>query len=206
MSIIQIYYLHKGDDKPFYIGKTKNTKIRILDHKNKFGRDTQIQEIDRVSFNEWKYWESYWIEQFKQWGFNLINKNKGGGGSISLSEATKQLIRQKTINREYLQKWKDNVSLATKGKPKNHPITRGNNISKAKKGIPNPKLKETRTGKPHPKKSWKVKQFDLNSNFIQNWKDAKTAGETLNIKPALIRDAAIGRQKTAGGYKWSYGK
>jgi hypothetical protein len=206
MSIIQIYYLHKGDNKPFYVGKTKNIKIRILDHKNKFGRDTQIQEITSVPLNEWKHWEQYYIDLYTTQGFILKNKNKGGGGSTNLTEYTKQLISKKLLGREYPQEWKDKVSLATKGKPKHNSITRGLNISKAKKGKPNPKLKETRTGKPHPKQGWKIKQFDLHLNHLQDWEDAKTAGEILNIKPALIRDAAIGKQKTAGGYKWQYDK
>jgi len=36
--------------------------------------------LDIVDEDEWKFLECYWIEQFRQWGFNLLNQNKGGGG------------------------------------------------------------------------------------------------------------------------------
>jgi hypothetical protein len=77
-----IYYLHKGDNIPFYIGKTKNLSLRLYDHKHTYGRDVLIEEIDLVEDKEWKFWEKYWVEQFKIWGFKLKNKNNGGGGSL----------------------------------------------------------------------------------------------------------------------------
>jgi hypothetical protein len=42
---------------------------------------------------DWKYWESYWMEQFKQWGFTLLNQNKGGGGPEQYTEEQKQKMR-----------------------------------------------------------------------------------------------------------------
>lgn len=79
--MISIYYLHKGDNIPFYIGKTNNLSIRLYNHKHTYGIETLIEEIDLVEGKEWKFWECYWVEQFKNWGFNLENKNNGGGGS-----------------------------------------------------------------------------------------------------------------------------
>ncbi len=35
MDIIFIYYLHRGDGIPFYIGKTKDLKQRLREHKSK---------------------------------------------------------------------------------------------------------------------------------------------------------------------------
>jgi hypothetical protein len=206
MENIFIYYLHHGDNQPFYIGKTKSLKTRLSSHKRKFGKNIQICELTIVKQNEWKFWETYYINLYKEKGYNLKNNNTGGGGCNKQSEYSKQLIRKKLTGRYYPKEWSIKQSMSTKGKSKNHPLDRGENISKAKKGIPNPKLKEARTGKPHPKKGWKIKQFDLYSNHIKDWESAKIAGETLNISPALIRDAALGKQKTAGKYKWNYDK
>lgn len=206
MKPIYIYYLHNGNNKPFYIGKTQSLKTRLSSHKRKFGKNTQICEIIKIEESDWKFWENYYINLYKEKGYNLKNNNNGGGGCDKLSEHSKQLIREKLIGRYYPEEWRIKQSMATKGKSKNHPPDRGENISKAKKGIPNPKLKEVRTGKPHPKKGWKIKQFDSHLNHIKDWESAKIAGETLNISPALIRDAALGKQKTAGGYKWTYDK
>jgi hypothetical protein len=77
-----IYYLHKGDNIPFYIGKTINPKDRKYQHKNTFGKDTILEEIDEVPTDNWLFWETFYISLFKSWGFNLQNQNNGGGGSI----------------------------------------------------------------------------------------------------------------------------
>jgi hypothetical protein len=77
-----IYYLHKGDNIPFYIGKTINPKDRKYQHKNTFGKDTILEEIDEVPTDNWLFWETFYISLFKSWGFNLQNQNDGGGGSI----------------------------------------------------------------------------------------------------------------------------
>jgi len=39
---------------------------------------------------------------------------------------------------------------------------------------------------------------------IKEWESSKHAGEALNIAPDLIRAAARGVQKTAGGFIWEY--
>jgi hypothetical protein len=35
--------------------------------------------IDEVT-SDWKFWERYWIQQFKTWGFSLTNATLGGEG------------------------------------------------------------------------------------------------------------------------------
>jgi hypothetical protein len=90
-KITYIYFLHKGDNIPFYIGKSVNPSLhRSYQHKYKYGKDTILEVIDEVSTDEWIFWESFWINQMKQWGFSLLNLNNGGGGSINLSEEIKK--------------------------------------------------------------------------------------------------------------------
>ena len=91
-----IYYLEKNT-LPFYIGKTKNSKSREADWKREYGEDIKFYIIDEVNIEEWKQWECYWIEQFKVWGFDLINQNKGGGGPNTHSDKTIEKIRSKKI-------------------------------------------------------------------------------------------------------------
>jgi len=91
-KITYIYFLHKGDNKPFYIGKSVNKNlVRAYQHKKTYGKDTIIEVIDIVNTTEWKFWEKYWISQFKSWGFTLLNKNNGGGGPIKYSDYSKKL-------------------------------------------------------------------------------------------------------------------
>jgi hypothetical protein len=91
-KLTYIYFLHKGNNIPFYIGKSINKNLhRSYQHKKTYGKDTLIEIIDIVENKDWKFWESYWIEQFKQWGFSLENKNNGGGGPLKYTEYSKKL-------------------------------------------------------------------------------------------------------------------
>jgi len=205
--MVKIYLITNcyGNPNMIYIGKTKNSREKA--HKRTFGNQISYDYIDRAeSLNkkDWEPLESYWIEQFRQWGFHVLNKNKGGGGCNSHKPESILKIKTAMKNREYLPEWGEQVSLATKGKIKNHPKDRGLNISKAKKGKSNPKLSKTRTGKPHPKQGRIIIQKDIFNNIIKEWESSKLAGNELNIHPDLIRAAARGIQKTAGGYIWEY--
>jgi len=91
-KLTYIYVLYKEYNIPFYIGKSINKNLhRSYQHKTTYGKDTLIEVIDIVENKDWKFWESYWIEQFKQWGFKLENKNNGGGGPLKYTEHSKQL-------------------------------------------------------------------------------------------------------------------
>ena len=85
INIAYIYIITNIDDNPnkVYIGKTIHINYRRHFHHSKFGKNIIYSVIDQISFSnhkEWKFLESYWIEQLRQWGFELVNKNKGGGG------------------------------------------------------------------------------------------------------------------------------
>lgn len=47
-------------------------------------------------------------------------------------------------------------------------------------------------------------QYDLNGNFIKEWKGIKEAARTLNIKPPNLSATLNGRQKTCGGFIWKF--
>ena len=84
-----------------YIGKTR-TNRREGQHKKRFGTQVEFSFIDQVESTDRKDWEpleSYWIEQFKQWGFDLVNKNKGGGGPEFHTEQTKKILSQRNLER-----------------------------------------------------------------------------------------------------------
>ena len=81
-----------------YIGKTKESNLnnRKYTHRTNYGKQisfTIIDETDPLKHKDWKILESFWIEQFKQWGFDLINKNKGGGGPEYFTDDIKVKLR-----------------------------------------------------------------------------------------------------------------
>jgi len=98
MKVTHIYTL--TDPETFqirYVGKANNISQRYKAHLNR-ARKHQIHKknwinylrtkklkpiidiIDIVPIEEWVFWETYWISQFKAWGFNLINYTTGGEG------------------------------------------------------------------------------------------------------------------------------
>jgi hypothetical protein len=89
-----IYCVFDENDIPIYIGKTTDESLstRLSSHKKRLNKNITIADIDCVDSTEWKECEKFWIEQFRQWGFYLLNKNKGGGGPMILSEEHKRKI------------------------------------------------------------------------------------------------------------------
>ena len=96
--MINIYILERNGI-PFYVGKANDVVRRKHKHHQTYGNDITLTIIDKVE--DWKYWEEYWIEQFKTWGFTLLNQNKGGGGPEQYTEEQKQKMRKPRVN-----KWK----------------------------------------------------------------------------------------------------
>lgn len=75
-----------------YVGKTNSIKNRYYNHlsdKSKSHKSSWIKSLkvqglkpyyiilDEV-FEEYSFWEQYWIAQCKCWGFNLVNHTIGG--------------------------------------------------------------------------------------------------------------------------------
>ena len=205
----KIYILEK-DGVPFYVGKAKDLIRRKHAHKKTFGLDIQSYVIDEVE--DWKFWESYWIEQFKSWGFKLENKNNGGGGPSSYTEEQKQKMRKprmkgtgdkisKTLKERnhsqyYTEEVRQKMAAPQKGRPKPFTEEHIKNVSKANL----------------ESKGKTVECYDLNGNFIKdfrclreakNWLLKKKFLHSLNVDKQ-IKDCCIGRQKTCHGYKFKY--
>ena len=50
----------------------------------------------------------------------------------------------------------------------------------------------------------KVKQYDLDGNFIKEWGSQVEARKKLNIADGLISNCCKGKRLSAGGYIWKY--
>lgn len=186
METTFIYLLHNGNDIPLYIGKTNNIKDRYYKHKKKFGSNICIEVLDIVDNNNWKFWECYWISQFKTWGFTLLNKNNGGGGSTNCIFSKERSLK-----------------ISNKNKGKTSP-NKGRKLSKEHKD----KIKAKRSYLLNRKNTWSsisVLQYDLNNNFIKEW-GSQTQAQLYFNKPKSdgIGACCRGEQKTAYGYKWKF--
>jgi hypothetical protein len=199
-------YILERNEVPFYVGKAKDVIRRKHKHTQTYGDDIILTVIDEVE--DWKCWEEYWIEQFKAWGFTLLNQNKGGGGPERYTEEQKQ--KMKKPRKEGTG---DKISKALKGnhtkyytKSVRKKISEGNKIPKpfSDKHIQNMGIAKRKQATP-------VLQYDLKDNFIKEWESKGQAaewvkeqtGKTSNLV-SQIKDCILGRQKTAFGYKWKY--
>ena len=84
----QIRYVGKSN-KPSkrlscHLGRTeKNHKYSWLKQLDNEGLKPILDIIDEVPNDEWRFWEQYWISQFRTWGFDLTNLTDGGEGFAS---------------------------------------------------------------------------------------------------------------------------
>lgn len=217
--MVKIYILERNN-VPFYVGKAKNAVRRVHKHYLKFGEDITINVIDEVEEQEWKFWESYWIEQFKVWGFKLENKNNGGGGPTRWTEEQRSLINPNRINKITNHKTRGSKISKTL-KKRDHSKYYTNEIkqkmSLSQKGISKPFTKEhiENISKANLESKGKVVEcYNLDGNFIEDFPCLREAKNWLLDKNPLIstnvdkqiKDCCNGRQKTCHGYKFKYKK
>ena len=202
---INIYYLSKEDNIPFYIGKTKSVfSKRIYSHKLKFGNNIKIELIDIVEENEWKFWESYWIEQFKQWGFNLENKNKGGGGLEHHIIKTKEKISNSWNSKSKEEKRNINIKRGLGNLNKKKPNSGYKNQSKED-------IQKLIQRSPFNKSDWneqckkQVLMLDKTTKqILKEFKSVTEAAASINRSQPSLSDALNGKSKTSGGYIWKF--
>ena len=185
-----------GDPNKVYIGKTKST--RKYAHKKTYGNQINyiiIDNINSINCKDWEPLETYWIEQFRQWGYEVMNiRKKGGSGSDFATEQTKQKI-----------------SNSKKGKPNPNVsiIHKNNNYRKGKicSDLMKQKISQSNKGKLRPTSGPKrlpILQFDLSGIFIKEWKSAKEAAIYLNKPSSAITECCknLYKRKSAYGYIW----
>ena len=110
MKTTYIYELSRNGT-PFYVGKTINPDLRIINHKKKRGQNISLILIDEIMGDktQWIPIESYWIEQYRQWGFELENKNKGGSGRDSIYTRDEFFRNQRESQKKWVQNNKEHI-------------------------------------------------------------------------------------------------
>jgi hypothetical protein len=214
MKTVKIYLITNcfNDPNKVYIGKTKN--CRKNDHKITYGNQIEYTIIDEINSLNRKYWEpleSYWIEQFRQWGFELMNiRKKGGSGCDFHTDETRN-------------KMKGILKPTSGGKGIPKPTSGGKGIpkpgtSEKLKGIPfdEERILKQKIGHLNKDKSFYksnnwlknlkkiVLQYDLNENFIKEWPSIREASNMLKIHESGISQNLNKKQKTAGGFIWKF--
>ena len=195
------------DPNKVYIGKTKGS--RKSSHVRKFGKQieyTYIDEVSSLSKTYWKPLETFWIQQFKAWGFEVLNKNDGGGGPEFVSESVKNKISVNNIGKPKSKEHSKKISEAKKGCKV---WSKGKKFSKEHCE----KISKNATGKSKPSSSYlnnqhsakPILQYDLNRNFIKEWSSIRKAALELNTTPEAIGNCLRkGINSSSKGFKWEY--
>jgi hypothetical protein len=189
MSNITYIYLVENcynDPNKIYIGKTKNS--RKGNHKKTYGAQIKYTVIDSVFSLDRKYWEpleTYWIEQFKAWGFIIMNtRQKGGSGPEYLTNEQRSKIKQAQTNKNHSYLYTPERRLKISNSLKNKYFNRSG-----------------------PTASKPVYQLDpISNHIIKEWPSASTAANELNINKGNLTQCLKKQRyyKTVGGYSWEY--
>jgi len=201
-----IYYLHKGDKIPFYVGKTKNhPSKREKNHQDRLKDNSIVLEILN-EVEDWRYWEKHYITLFKNLGYNLINQNSGGGGPEIVKDSTKQKISQankgtihpiegrlaasqKLKGRKLLPEQIEKIRQAKLGKP---------NSKKGKSDGPKPRVSEAHKGRTSPNKGKgnPIALYKISGEYVKTYPNYTELALDLNINPETVRCQLVGKAKT----------
>lgn len=120
-----------------YVGKSNKPNKRLSTHLSRTEKNYKhswllnlannglkpiLDIIDEIPLEDWKFWESYWISQFKTWGFDLTNLTNGGEGFASgeLNPAhlphVKELRSKRHKGKEIPQEMRDRISKTLTGR------------------------------------------------------------------------------------------
>ena len=201
----EIRYIGKTTEKDFrkrYIShmfEGRNTKYKT--HKSRWIRSILLQdkevimeEVDRISYtSNWEWLESFWISQFKTWGFNLLNMTDGGEGNQN-QQFSEECIQKRNNKLKGLRRTKEQCE----------------RISKSKIGIPITKEHRINTRKSIIRLQGKlVNQYTLDGVFIRGFECVIDAAISLGNRnrQANIHKCCSNKYpkyKTCYGYTWKY--
>jgi hypothetical protein len=183
-----------GDPNKVYIGKTKNS--RKNPHAKTYGKCIEysyIDQVDSLNRKDWGPLETYWIEQFRQWGFEVVNHNKkGGGGPEYFSKEIRHKMSEKRKNQVMTRERNIKVSNSLKGRSLSAPHK--TNIGSALKGRILPSLRKS------------IEQYTIQGQFVREWEAGKIAAIELGLNYQGINNCALGKSKSSGGFIWKYKK
>lgn len=199
------------------IKSTRSHKMAWIRSLLNEGKEPYLEILGEVPESEWEYWERYCIEEAIKLGFNLVNSTPGGDGISNPSED----IREKISNslKEYFKKnsiWNKGTKGVSSGYPKGKKRTEEDARANSER-----KKEYYKTHKPWnygvssitPNSEYKgredlktreIVQFDLEGNFVAEWKSVSVVCHVLGKRRGLIAKCLKGRRTDAYGYIWKY--
>jgi group I intron endonuclease len=206
------YKNHKCKRQPKLFASIE--KYGFINHTIEIVKECEVKDLN--------YYERYYQEYYESVlnGLNLrytATTDKSG----FMSEETKKKMSDSGKGKIITEEWRKNLSIA--GMNRRHTEEEKQKISQANKGkIKTPehiaKIQATLKTMQMPKrseetkalqslnngKSKKVNQYDLQGNFINQFRSGSQASRELGISVMSISSCALGKLKTGGGFVWKY--
>ena len=201
-----IYKITNLIDNKVYIGLTTRTvearwkehcrhgSQQIDDAIQLYGIENfQIETLEECDESILDDREKYWIDYYDSFR-NGYNNTYGGRGNNFIMTDKSDVV---------LQLWEDGLTI-------NRIVEKTSlNVETVrsylnKQGITKEQIKERANQILRELKSIKIKQYDLNGNFIKEWNSSIEAEKDLNINSRSIRAVCSGKRNTAGGFIWKY--
>lgn len=211
--MVKIYTLsHPITNEIRYVGKTtesleKRLKRHLIESRQKSCHRhlwinslindrliPKIEILDDVHEENWQLWETYWIAQFKNWGFNLVNLTLGGEGFNWKGKTHKEESKQKMSEAK--------IGKPTWNKNKNLSESHKNNLSKSHTGKT---LSRDSINKRSDAVRIPVALIDSSGNVIKTYLGITQAGRELGLaynQIAKIIETGIPSKKR--GYLFRY--
>jgi len=208
-----------------YIGKTCNPlKQRLNEHiyecKRSRRRTTNwlkslikqdlipiIEEIEECSCELACEIESYWINQFNQWGFNLTNHTMGGEGGYRYETPEENEIRRTKFRgvenpfygKTHSDETKKKISEAGKGRkmPPSH-------IESCRKRMIGFKPSQKATDNMIKSHGRRIIQLDKHLNFIKEFYTIREAATSTNSSDSKITPVCQRKRHSHNGFIWMY--
>lgn len=219
------------DNEIKYIGKTlSKLNIRLNAHINdkkqskkqswiKHLKDLSLLPtiilLDTCNEKDCYYWEQWWIQVFKSWGFELKNLTDGGPGSTGLKKSQEERKKMSEIRKgkrtgsdnhfygkKHTEETKKKISEKSKGIKRSAEFCEKRRAyQKSINWKPSEKIRKL-SNEIHGRR---IIQLDLEGNFIKEWYMMSEAAQFIGIqKTAHIVHCCQGSRNTCKGYMWMY--
>lgn len=206
-----------------YIGKTKNIRKRFREHirdeenNKKYAWIKNLKKqnllpdiliLEETNIEESNFWEIFWINQFKTWGFELKNMTDGGDGSYGIipwNKGKKGVFKHSEKSKKLMSDWRKLNTTGDKngffGK-KHSEETKIKQKEKSSLRRWSEEFKENRRGI-NSQYCKKIYQYDLNKNLIREYEYGKQT-EEYGFNSNIVSKVCRGINKTHKGFIFSF--
>lgn len=217
-----IYALEYPEGNIRYIGKTVNLRKRYHRHINDARKYTSshklawirsilnhndipyVSIVDKVPLKDWQYWERYYIQYYREQGYNLVNTTDGGDGNQNPSEEIRSKISEglKGISTGY-----------PKGKKRSETDRQANSERKKQYFATHSVWNKDKGALLEPEQNYvgrinlktrHIYQCDLNGVVLKEWRSVSVACHSLGFRRGGIADCLHKGRDSAYGFIWKY--